>query len=49
MKLTGLWLSVDGNHVMGEGRQFASTTEAIETYRKELNVVDQDLPWICYC
>lgn len=31
-------------HVMGEGRQFASTTEAIETYRKELNVVDQDLP-----
>ena len=30
-------------HVMGEGRQFASTTEAIETYRKELNVVDQDL------
>lgn len=31
-------------HVMGEGRQFTSTTEAIETYRKELNVVDQDLP-----
>lgn len=31
-------------HVMGEGRQFASTTEAIETYRKELGVIDQDLP-----
>ena len=31
-------------HVMGEGRQFASTTEAIETYRSETGVVDQDLP-----
>lgn len=31
-------------HVLGEGRQFASTTEAIETYRKELGVIDQDLP-----
>ena len=31
-------------HVMGEGRQFASATEAIETYRKETGVVDQDLP-----
>lgn len=31
-------------HVMGEGRQFASATEAIETYRKELGVIDQDLP-----
>jgi 2,3-bisphosphoglycerate-independent phosphoglycerate mutase len=31
-------------HVMGEGRQFASTTEAIETYRTELNVDDQNLP-----
>ena len=31
-------------HVMGEGRQFASTTEAIETYRAETGVVDQDLP-----
>ena len=31
-------------HVMGEGRQFASATEAIETYREESGVVDQDLP-----
>lgn len=31
-------------HVKGEGRQFASATEAIETYRKELDVIDQDLP-----
>ncbi|MEG2543201.1 MAG: 2,3-bisphosphoglycerate-independent phosphoglycerate mutase [Longicatena sp.] len=31
-------------HVLGEGREFASTTEAIETYRKETGVVDQDLP-----
>lgn len=31
-------------HVMGEGRQFSSTTEAIETYRKETGVIDQDLP-----
>lgn len=31
-------------HVHGEGRQFESAKEAIETYRKELNVVDQDLP-----
>lgn len=31
-------------HVLGEGRQFASCTEAIETYRNELGVVDQDLP-----
>ncbi|MCD7788800.1 MAG: alkaline phosphatase family protein, partial [Firmicutes bacterium] len=30
--------------VMGEGRQFASATEAIETYRKEYGVIDQDLP-----
>jgi len=31
-------------HVLGEGRQFASAHEAIETYRKELSVIDQDLP-----
>lgn len=31
-------------HVKGEGRQFASAAEAIETYRKELEVIDQDLP-----
>lgn len=31
-------------HVMGEGRQFASATEAIETYRAEHKVGDQNLP-----
>jgi len=31
-------------HVLGEGRQFASAEEAITTYRRELNVIDQDLP-----
>lgn len=31
-------------HVMGEGRFFASATEAIETYRSELNCNDQYLP-----
>lgn len=31
-------------HVLGEGRAFASATEAIETYRSETGVVDQDLP-----
>lgn len=31
-------------HVLGQGRQFGSATEAIETYRKEFNVIDQDLP-----
>ncbi len=31
-------------HVLGEGRQFASATEAIETYRAETKVIDQDLP-----
>lgn len=30
-------------HVLGEGRQFASATEAIETYRAELKCNDQDL------
>ncbi len=31
-------------HVLGEGRQFASAKEAIETYRAEYKVIDQDLP-----
>lgn len=31
-------------HVMGEGRKFPSATDAIETYRRETGVVDQDLP-----
>ncbi|MCQ2965051.1 MAG: 2,3-bisphosphoglycerate-independent phosphoglycerate mutase [archaeon] len=31
-------------HVLGEGKQFATAKEAIETYRKEFNVIDQDLP-----
>ncbi len=31
-------------HVLGEGRAFASAKEAIETYRSELGVIDQDLP-----
>ena len=31
-------------HVLGEGRQFATAAEAVETLRKELDVIDQDLP-----
>ena len=31
-------------HVLGEGRYFASAKEAIETYRAETGVIDQDLP-----
>lgn len=31
-------------HVLGEGREFASAKEAIETFRSETGVVDQDLP-----
>ncbi len=31
-------------HVQGIGRQFASATEAIETYRAETGCIDQDLP-----
>lgn len=31
-------------HVLGEGRQFSSAEEAIETYRKETGCIDQDLP-----
>ncbi|MFA4944197.1 MAG: 2,3-bisphosphoglycerate-independent phosphoglycerate mutase [Lentisphaeria bacterium] len=30
-------------HVLGEGRQFASAREAIETYRRETGAIDQDL------
>ncbi|MBQ4151353.1 MAG: 2,3-bisphosphoglycerate-independent phosphoglycerate mutase [Clostridia bacterium] len=41
------WAMVEAGwktHVLGEGRQFASAHEAVETYRKELSVIDQDLP-----
>jgi 2,3-bisphosphoglycerate-independent phosphoglycerate mutase len=31
-------------HVHGDGRKFASAHEAIETYRSESKVIDQDLP-----
>lgn len=31
-------------HVLGIGRQFTSTLQAIEIYREELGVIDQDLP-----
>ena len=31
-------------HVQGQGRMFASAAEAIETYRAETGVIDQDLP-----
>lgn len=31
-------------HVLGLGRQFPNASEAIHTYRKELEVIDQDLP-----
>ena len=31
-------------HVLGEGRQFASAAEAVESYRAEYKVIDQDLP-----
>ena len=31
-------------HVQGQGRQFTSAKEAIETYRAETGVIDQDLP-----
>ena len=31
-------------HVLGDGRQFASATEAIETLRLETKAIDQDLP-----
>lgn len=31
-------------HVHGKGRMFESASDAIRTYRKEYNVVDQDIP-----
>ena len=31
-------------HVLGEGRTFPTAAEAIETYRNEYKVIDQDLP-----
>ena len=31
-------------HVLGDGRLFASAHEAVQTYRDELKVIDQDLP-----
>ncbi|MFP3043955.1 2,3-bisphosphoglycerate-independent phosphoglycerate mutase [Treponema primitia] len=41
------WSMVDRGwkvHVHGEGRQFATTREAVETYRKEIpGIIDQDL------
>ena len=41
------WAMVEAGwktHVLGEGRQFASAAEAVEAYRAELKVIDQDLP-----
>ncbi|MBP3919118.1 MAG: 2,3-bisphosphoglycerate-independent phosphoglycerate mutase [Clostridia bacterium] len=41
------WAMVEAGwktHVLGDGRQFASAKEAIETYRAETKVIDQDLP-----
>ncbi len=41
------WAMVDAGwhtHVLGEGRQFASAEEAVNTYRAEAPVIDQDLP-----
>ncbi len=41
------WAMVEAGwktHVLGEGRQFANAAEAVETYRNELHVIDQDLP-----
>ena len=41
------WAMVDlgwKTHVLGEGRQFASAEDAINTYRAEYKVIDQDLP-----
>ena len=41
------WAMVDlgwKTHVLGEGRQFASAHEAVETYRAETKAIDQDLP-----
>lgn len=41
------WAMVDlgwQTHVLGEGRQFSSAMEAIETLRRETGAIDQDLP-----
>ncbi len=41
------WAMVEAGwktHVLGDGRQFATAAEAVETYRRELGVIDQDLP-----
>ncbi len=41
------WSMVDRGwhtHVLGDGRQFASAAEAVEAYREEYKVIDQDLP-----
>lgn len=41
------WAMVEAGwhtHVLGEGRQFASAEEAVNTYRAEAPVIDQDLP-----
>ncbi len=41
------WAMVErgwNTHVKGEGRQFASALEAVETLRNETGVIDQDLP-----
>ena len=41
------WSMVDRGwqtHVLGEGRQFASAKEAVETLRSETGAIDQDIP-----
>ncbi len=41
------WAMVEAGwktHVLGLGRQFASAAEAVQTYRDESGVIDQDLP-----
>ncbi len=41
------WAMVEAGwktHVLGEGRLFSSAAEAVQAYRDELHVIDQDLP-----
>ena len=41
------WAMVEAGwktHVLGQGRQFASAEEAVNTFRAETGVIDQDLP-----
>ena len=41
------WAMVDlgwKTHVLGEGRQFCCAAKAVQTYRDEFKVIDQDLP-----